>query len=150
MPGSWSTDVAIVGMAAVFPGAPDLATFRANIRAGVDAITDVPPNRWGDGFYDPDAAKARPGDRMYCRRGGFVAPPVFDPMRFGIMPLAVADIEPDQLITLATAAAAIEDAGGPERLGDRSRVGIVLGRAATTRRAWRASSTASGRRTSSR
>ncbi len=121
-------DVAIVGMAAVFPGAPDLATYRANIRSGVDAITDVPPSRWDGEFYDPAAAKTRPGDRMYCRRGGFVTPPVFDPMRFGIMPLAVADIEADQLITLATAAAAIDDAGGPGRLGDRSRVGIVLGR----------------------
>src|SRR4051794_27732078 len=114
MTGPSGTDIAIVGMAAVFPGAPDLTTYRANIRAGVDAITQVPPSRWGEGFYDPDAAKERPGDRMYCRRGGFVAAPLFDPMRFGIMPLAVADIEPDQLIALATAAAAIDDAGGPD------------------------------------
>jgi len=121
-------DVAIVGMAAVFPGAPDLATFAANIEAGVDAITEVPADRWDASFYDPTEAKARPGDRMYARRGGFVTPPLFDPMRFGIMPMAVPDIEADQLIALATAAAAIDDAGGPERLGDRGRVGIVLGR----------------------
>jgi acyl transferase domain-containing protein/phosphopantetheinyl transferase len=121
-------DVAIVGMAAVFPGAPDLATFAANIDAGVDAITDAPADRWDASFYDPTEAKARPGDRLYARRGGFVVPPRFDPMRFGIMPMAVPDIEADQLIALATTAAAIDDAGGPERLGDRGRVGIVLGR----------------------
>lgn len=121
-------DVAIVGMAAVLPGAPDLATYRANLRAGTDAISDVPAARWDPEFYDPAAAKTRPGDRMYCKRGGFIADLAFDPMRFGIMPLAVGDIEPEQLIALATAAAAIDDAGGPDSLGDRSKVGIVLGR----------------------
>ena len=121
-------DVAIVGMAAVLPGAPDLATYRANLRAGVDAITDVPASRWDPEFYDPAAAKTRPGDRMYCRRGGFVGELSFDPMRFGIMPMAVADIEAEQLVALATAAAAIEDAGGTDSLGDRKKVGIVLGR----------------------
>jgi acyl transferase domain-containing protein/phosphopantetheinyl transferase len=128
MTSSSAVDVAIVGMAAVFPGAPDLATFAANIAAGVDAITEVPADRWDASFYDPTEAKARPGDRLYARRGGFVTPPMFDPMRFGIMPMAVPDIEADQLIALATAAAAIEDAGGPDRLPDRGRVGIVLGR----------------------
>jgi acyl transferase domain-containing protein/phosphopantetheinyl transferase len=125
---SESVDVAIVGMAAVFPGAPDLATFAANLEAGVDAITEVPADRWDASFYDPTEAKARPGDRMYAHRGGFVTPPLFDPMRFGIMPMAVPDIEADQLIALATTAAAIADAGGPDRLPDRGRVGIVLGR----------------------
>ncbi|MBA3744622.1 beta-ketoacyl synthase N-terminal-like domain-containing protein, partial [Sporichthya sp.] len=121
-------DVAVVGMAAVLPGAPDLAAYRANLRAGVDAITDVPASRWDAEFYDPAAAKTRPGDRMYCRRGGFVDEVTFEPMRFGIMPMAVGDIEAEQLIALATAAAAIDDAGGPDSLGDRSKVGIVLGR----------------------
>ncbi len=76
-------------MAAVLPGAPDLETYLANLRAGVDAITDVPASRWDAEFYDPAAAKTRPGDRMYCHRGGFVDDVAFDPMRFGIMPMAV-------------------------------------------------------------
>ncbi|MGQ0465398.1 MAG: beta-ketoacyl synthase N-terminal-like domain-containing protein [Sporichthyaceae bacterium] len=121
-------DVAIVGMAAVFPGAPDVARFAENIFAGVDAIADAPADRWDPAHYDPAEAKTRPGDRLYSRRGGFIAAPQFDPMRFGIMPMAVGDIEADQLIALATAAAAIEDAGGDSRLGDRGKIGIVLGR----------------------
>ncbi len=125
---SGAVDVAIVGMAAVFPGAPDLERYAANIFAGFDAISEVPPDRWDLSNYDPAEAKTRPGDRMYARRGGFVTAPMFDPMRFGIMPNAVGDIEADQLIALATAAAAIEDAGGEDRLGDRGKVGIVLGR----------------------
>ncbi|KJY43888.1 beta-ketoacyl synthase, partial [Streptomyces sp. NRRL B-1568] len=51
----------------------------------------------------------------------------FDPAAFGIMPRAVAATEPDQLIALHTAAAAIADAGGTLP-ADPSRTGVVLGR----------------------
>ncbi|MGH3670097.1 MAG: beta-ketoacyl synthase N-terminal-like domain-containing protein, partial [Pseudonocardiaceae bacterium] len=81
--------VAIVGMAAVFPGAPDLATYWSNIVTGVVAIAEVPPSRWDPSYYDPDAAATRRDDRLYCRRGGFVEHAGFDPVRFGIMPGAV-------------------------------------------------------------
>jgi acyl transferase domain-containing protein/phosphopantetheinyl transferase len=120
--------VAIVGMAAVFPGAPDLATYWSNILAGVDAITDVPPSRWDASYYDPEAATTRRGDRLYCRRGGFVEAATFDPTRFGIMPLTVSGAEPDQLLALHVAAEALADAGGDHQLGDRSRVGVIIGR----------------------
>jgi acyl transferase domain-containing protein/phosphopantetheinyl transferase len=121
-------EVAIVGMAAVFPGAPDLATYWSNILTGVDAITNVPASRWDASYYDPEAAATRRGDRLYCRRGGFIEHATFDPARFGIMPLAVPGAEPDQLITLQVAAEALADAGGEDRLGDRSRVGVIVGR----------------------
>src|SRR5262249_54606862 len=97
--------VAIVGMAAVFPGAPDLASFWSNITAGVDAITDVPTSRWDPSYYDSDAydpraGATRRGDRLYCRRGGFVQQASFDPTRYGIMPTTVEGAEPDQLLAL--------------------------------------------------
>ncbi|MGH3771633.1 MAG: beta-ketoacyl synthase N-terminal-like domain-containing protein, partial [Pseudonocardiaceae bacterium] len=121
-------EVAIVGMAAVFPGAPDLATYWSNILAGMDAITTAPATRWDASYYDPEAATTRRGDRLYCRRGGFIEHATFDPARFGIMPLAVSGAEPDQLIALQVASAALADAGGEDRLGDRSRVGVIVGR----------------------
>ena len=81
--------VAIVGMAAVLPGAPNLETYWRNIVGGVDAITDVPANRWDAEFYDP-AASADRADRVYCRRGGFVDEfASVDPLKFGIMPDSV-------------------------------------------------------------
>src|SRR5262245_37993378 len=105
---SQSSGAAIVGMAAVFPGAPDLSRFWENIEGGVDAVTDAPPGRWDQSFYDP--ASSAP-DRFYCRRGGFLPSPLsFDAMRFGIMPASAAGAEPDQLLSLATAAAALADA----------------------------------------
>jgi len=121
-----SRSVAIVGMDCIFPGAPDLATYWHNLRQGHDAITDVPPDRWEPHYYDPSSAAV---DRLYCRRGGFIGDYArFDPTAFGIMPVAAAAAEPDQLLTLKVAARALEDAGHPPSdLADRT-AGIVLGR----------------------
>ena len=56
--------VAIVGMGAVFPGAPDLGAYAANLERGVDAITE--PSR-------PDRASIRrTRGAFYCGRGGFI------------------------------------------------------------------------------
>ncbi|MFD9699879.1 beta-ketoacyl synthase N-terminal-like domain-containing protein [Lentzea sp. NPDC059081] len=119
--------VAIVGIGAVFPGAPDATTFWRNIAGGVDAIGQIPPGRWDPAtYYDRDSTS---GDRFYCRRGGFVDDLAeFDPTRFGIMPSTVDGAEPDQLLALATAAEAIADAGGEAVLPVRDRVGVVVGR----------------------
>ncbi|MFF3676421.1 beta-ketoacyl synthase N-terminal-like domain-containing protein [Streptomyces sp. NPDC002120] len=129
------TDAAIVGMGAVFPGAPDLAAYRRNLLAGTDSIGEVPPGRWDpEVYYDPaaggPAGGPAAGDRFYCRRGGFVdGLAAFDPTRFGIMPAAVEGAEPDQMLALHATAEAIADAGGEDRLpADRSRIGVVLGR----------------------
>lgn len=120
--------VAIVGMAVLLPGAPNLDQYWRNLLGGVDSVTEVPADRWDEEFYQPGAGdRARP-DRIYCRRGGFVEPEV-DLSPFGIMPNSVGDIDPDQLIALRVAADALADAGGAGVLpADRSRVGVVLGR----------------------
>ncbi|CCH31866.1 beta-ketoacyl synthase N-terminal-like domain-containing protein [Actinosynnema sp. NPDC047251] len=119
------TPVAIVGMAVLFPGAPDLDSFWRNISGGVDAITDVPADRWDDEFHDPAQRRA---DRVYTRRGGFVEASV-DVAAFGVMPASVPGTEPDQLIALQVAADAVADAGGDTALpADRRRAGVILGR----------------------
>ncbi|AUG75397.1 type I polyketide synthase [Kitasatospora sp. MMS16-BH015] len=125
-----ATPVAVVGMAVLLPGAPDLAAYWRNLVDGVDAVTDVPAGRWDTDYYDPGGATGTAApDRIYCRRGGFVdGLAEVQPTRFGLMPSSVAATEPDQLIALQVAAAAIADAGGPERLPDRDRIGVVLGR----------------------
>ncbi|WP_410670271.1 beta-ketoacyl synthase N-terminal-like domain-containing protein [Amycolatopsis sp. cmx-4-68] len=119
--------VAIVGMSVLLPGAPDLAAYWRNLAAGVDAITEVPPEKWDDVHYAPGERRA---DRVYCRRGGFVDELAeVDVTGFGIMPNSVAATEPDQLIALRVATQAVADAGGPDRLpADRAKVGVVLGR----------------------
>ncbi|MEL5955777.1 beta-ketoacyl synthase N-terminal-like domain-containing protein, partial [Streptomyces sp. CLV115] len=126
MPGN--RPIAIVGMAALFPGAPDLATYWRNIVHGVDAITDAPATRWDAAYYAPDGE--RRADRVYCRRGGFIDGIAdVDVTAFGVMPASVQATEPDQLIVLRVASQAVQDAGGADRLlADRRRTGVILGR----------------------
>ena len=116
--------VAIVGLGAVFPGAGDAPAFWRNIKAGTDAITDVTPDRWDPALYcDPGQAGATP---FYTRRGGFLGElATFNPHPFGIMPASVEETEPDQLLMLRAAGAAIDDCG---TLPDRERVGVIVGR----------------------
>ncbi|MDV9174394.1 beta-ketoacyl synthase N-terminal-like domain-containing protein [Streptomyces sp. W16] len=122
--------VAIVGMAVLLPGAADLDAYWRNLLAGTDAISEVPEGRWDADYYRPDSASGPAvADQVYCRRGGFVdSLAEVEVTRFGIMPNSVPGTEPDQLIALHVAAAALADAGGESRLPDRHRVGVVLGR----------------------
>src|SRR5579871_1558443 len=61
--------VAIIGMACDFPGASDLESFWRLLRDGVNAVTEVPPNRWNvEDYYDPDPSA--PG-KSYARHGAF-------------------------------------------------------------------------------
>src|SRR3954447_20479784 len=103
-------DIAIIGMACIYPGAPDLPSFWRNIIGKVDATSDPPPESWdADLFYSPDSTD---NDRVYCKRGGFLGPLAnFDPLRHGIMPSALDGSEPDQWLALEVARAAFADAG---------------------------------------
>jgi len=120
-------DVAIIGMAGVFPGAPDLEAYWHNIVSGIDAITDPPPGRWDpEVFFNPNSSA---GDRLYCKRGGYLGGVAqFDPLEYGIMPRALAGAEPGQLLSLRVAREALADAGYAERLFNRERTEIILGR----------------------
>lgn len=118
--------IAIIGMACIYPGAPDLKSFWQNIVNGVDAISEVPPARWDPVFYDPESDAV---DRFYCRRGGFVdAHAHFDPLRYGVMPNAVEAADPDQLLSLRIGIEALEDAGYADREFSRARTGVIIGR----------------------
>ncbi|MFD9890372.1 SDR family NAD(P)-dependent oxidoreductase [Amycolatopsis sp. NPDC059027] len=117
-------DVAIVGMACMFPGAPDLASFWANVLSGHDAVTEVPAQRWDTAlYYGKDGA----GERTPSRWGGFLPEIPFDPLAYGIPPSSLASIEPVQLLALEAAHRALADAGYADRAFDRTRTSVVFG-----------------------
>jgi acyl transferase domain-containing protein len=118
-------DVAIVGMAALLPKAPDLRTYWENILHKVDAIIEVPPDRWDWRLYfDPDP---KAPDKVYSKWGGFLDSVPFDPMRFGMPPNTLPSIEPLQLLTLNVVQQALEDAGYGARPFARERTSVILG-----------------------
>lgn len=111
--------IAIVGMACIFPGAPDLATYWANILNGVDAVGEAEPG-WGAQRYLADG-------RIATARGGFLGDLYrFAPEPFGIMPRSLDGGEPDQYLALEVARAALVDAGYADG-NDHFRTGIILG-----------------------
>ena len=106
--------------AAIFPGADGLDRFWANIVAGVNAITEVPAERWDvDTYYDPDAFTEGAGRRTPSKWGGFIPEVGFDALAYGIPPTSLASIEPVQLLSLEAAARALADAGYADREFDR-------------------------------
>jgi acyl transferase domain-containing protein/NAD(P)-dependent dehydrogenase (short-subunit alcohol dehydrogenase family)/acyl carrier protein len=118
-------DVAIVGMGCLLPKAPDVRAFWANILNKVDAIGDIPKERFNiDLYYDPDR-KAK--DKIHSRWGGFLDPVAFDPMRYGIPPTALPSIDPLQLLALVTVDQALRDAGYHDRDFPRQTTSVILG-----------------------
>ncbi|MFE5964454.1 SDR family oxidoreductase [Streptomyces sp. NPDC056463] len=118
-------DIAIVGMACMFPQAPDLAAFWALVLDGHDAVTEVPPERWDPAVHHSTEAGAMSASRW----GGFLPRIAFDPLRYGIPPTSLGSIEPVQLLALEAARRALLDAGYGEegREFDRTRAGVVFG-----------------------
>jgi len=118
-------DVAIIGMACLLPKAPNLRTYWENILNKLDAITEVPKERWDWRLYYGQDAMTH--DKVNSRWGGFLDEVAFDPIRYGIPPNALPSIEPLQLLTLEVARAALEDAGYVARAFPRERTSVIIG-----------------------
>ncbi|MEW5850927.1 MAG: SDR family NAD(P)-dependent oxidoreductase [Myxococcota bacterium] len=119
--------VAIIGMAGLFPKAPDLETYWRNILGKVDCITEVPASHWSiDEYYSADPKAV---DKTYCKRGGFLPEVTFDPAAFGIPPQVVNATDTSQLLGLQVAKAALEDAGygNGQREFNREHTSVILG-----------------------
>ena len=118
--------IAVIGMGCRFPQAENPEEFWRLLRDGVDAVTEVPPDRWDiDRYYsaDPDS----PG-KMSSRWGGFLPGwDRFDAEFFGIAPREARMMDPQQRVLLEVAWEALEHAGqGPQKRA-RGRTGVFIG-----------------------
>ena len=117
--------MAIVGMACLLPKAPDIQTYWRNILDKVDAISEIPKDRWDwQRYFDSDPRKR---DKVYSKWGGFLEDIAFDPLLYGIPPSALPSIEPLQLLTLEVVRAALDDAGYAHRPFPRQRTSVIIG-----------------------
>jgi amino acid adenylation domain-containing protein len=103
--------IAIIGASCRFPGGVvDIEGLRRLLERGVDAIEEVPGERWDiERYYhrDPDA----PG-KMVTRWGGFLRDvDRFEPGFFEISPREASEMDPQQRILLEVSWEALEQAG---------------------------------------
>ncbi|MEH2042826.1 type I polyketide synthase [Nostoc sp.] len=118
--------IAIIGMGCRFPGADNPEAFWQLLRNGVDAITEVPADRWDiEKFYDPDPDA--PG-KVCTSKGGFLTQvDGFNPEFFGISAREAASIDPQQRLLLEVGWEALENATqAPEHLYNSS-TGVFIG-----------------------
>ncbi len=105
-----SEPIAIIGIGCRFPQASGVTAFWELLTKGIDAITEVPRDRWDvEAFFSLEPGT--PG-KTNSRWGGFIdGVDLFDRSLFDMSPGAAAVTDPQQRILLEVAWAAFEDAG---------------------------------------
>ena len=117
--------IAVIGVAARMPGAPDVDAFWRLLREGRSGIGEVPAGRWDvDAVYSPEPAP----DRSISRWGGFVdGVEDFDPDWFGMTDGQARDLDPAIRLVLEGAATCLADSGYDD-IDVRGRdVGVFVG-----------------------
>ncbi len=119
--------IAIIGLACRFPPAADTPEkFWQLLCEGVDAVREVPNDRWNiDTFYDPDPAA--PG-KISTRYGSFLDQvDLFDPAFFGISPREATMMDPQQRLLLEVGWEGLERAGIAPTTLQGSPTGVFIG-----------------------
>jgi acyl transferase domain-containing protein/pimeloyl-ACP methyl ester carboxylesterase len=119
--------IAIIGMGCRFPGGADTPVkFWRLLQQGIDAIVEVPADRWdAAAYYDPNPQTAGKASTM---QGGYLADVSgFDAAFFGITPREVVSMDPQQRLLLEVSWEALEDAGLPPDQLAGSATGVFIG-----------------------
>ena len=121
--------VAIVGVGAILPDAPNAPKFWQNIREGVYSIKEVPGDRWNPALYYDANPKAP--DKTYCKIGGWVCDWEWDPLKWKLpIPPRVGQLlDLTQKWGIATAREALADYGWPARPLNQERTAVIYGNA---------------------
>jgi acyl transferase domain-containing protein/NADPH:quinone reductase-like Zn-dependent oxidoreductase/acyl carrier protein len=118
--------IAIVGIGCRFPRGNSPDEFWRALRDGVDAISEVPSDRWSWKDYH-DSDPSAPG-KITSRWGGFVdSVDGFDALFFGISPREAANLDPQQRLFLEVAYEALDDAGLVRARIMGERIGVFVG-----------------------
>ncbi|MBW4615278.1 MAG: type I polyketide synthase [Desmonostoc vinosum HA7617-LM4] len=118
--------VAIIGIGCRFPKAKNPESFWHLLRNGVDAIAEVPKDRWDvDAFYE--SKPGTPG-KMNSRWGGFLEQvDLFDPSFFEISAREAEHMDPQQRLVLEVAWEALENTGIVPQTLLGSQTGVFIG-----------------------
>jgi acyl transferase domain-containing protein/phosphopantetheinyl transferase len=116
-----SGDIAIVGMACMFPGADTPQRFWANICQKLEFVGEPLPGWDAERYLQATGTSFVPTSRGGYLGEAFAA----DAAEMGVMPSSVDGSEPDQFLALRIAKAALADAGALDH--NHTRTGVILG-----------------------
>jgi polyketide synthase 13 len=117
--------IAVVGMAARFPGAESVPAMWTLFEQGRSGVGELPEGRWSEYDGDPEMSRRMAEAQL---TGGYLADiAAFDAEFFGLSPVEVANIDPQQRILLSLAWEALEDAHIPANTLRGSRTGVFMG-----------------------
>ncbi|WP_261627236.1 type I polyketide synthase, partial [Pseudoalteromonas holothuriae] len=122
-----TSGIAIIGLAGIYPQAPNLEAFWHNLAEGLDCVTDIPSERWDlSEFYSQDQQAF---GKSYSKWGGFIdGITQFDPLFFNISPAEALSIDPQERLFLKTVYDAIENSGYTKHtLSSEGSVGVFVG-----------------------
>jgi polyketide synthase PksL len=123
---STNTDIAIIGMSGVFPGAENVEALWNNLRLGNNAITEIPTERWDWQAYYGDPQKEE--NKTNIKWGGFIdGVGHFDADFFNISRREAELMDPQQRLFLQTVWKTIEDAGYSTTQIAEAKVGLYVG-----------------------
>jgi acyl transferase domain-containing protein/3-hydroxymyristoyl/3-hydroxydecanoyl-(acyl carrier protein) dehydratase len=117
--------IAIVGAAAILPGALTLDAFWELLVSGRDPKCDVPQDRWSPELYRDLHGQKFHGVKN--TRGGYITDFVYDWKKHKVPPKQIANANPLQFMLLDAADQALRDAGCVERPFDRQRACVIVG-----------------------
>ncbi len=121
--------VAVVGVGAVLPDAPNADAYWENLTQGRYSISEVSPDRWDPALYfDPDP---KAPDKTYSTIGGWVRDVDWSPLEWRLpIPPKVSDaMDRTQKWSIVASREALLDYGYPDRPLDADRTAVVLGNA---------------------
>ena len=121
--------IAIVGLGAVLPDAPNVPAFWENIKDSRYSVSEVPADRWDASlYYDPDHAAP---DKTYSTIGGWVREFPWEPMKWhlAVPPRVVDAMDDAQKWAIACTREALDDYGYPKRTLNTERTAVILGNA---------------------
>ena len=129
MSGSAGSAIAVVGVGAILPDAPDAETFWSNLAGGHYAISEVDRERWDPELYfDPDP---KAPEKTYSKIGGWVRDWEWEPLdwHLPIPPRVSEAMDHAQKWGVACTRMALLDYGWPDRPLDLERTAVVFGNA---------------------
>jgi acyl transferase domain-containing protein len=122
-------EIAIVGLAARFPGATDAGAFWRLTMSAKPRFGTIPANRWNHAsFFDPDSRRDRDIYRSYTDQVAFLDDVYqFAPTHYRIPPRRARAMDPQHRLFIDLVREALADAGWERRPFDRAGTGVYFG-----------------------